>query len=116
MSQCIDQVPGASRDEVVEALKLSDWNTAISVERLKIQQLVQYSPSRWKFGALQNSPVCRRVLKVCKWDLEEATSIITGARRNIGPNHTQVENTKYKVNYFPTLSTRSLLNVLTVRC
>ena len=105
VSECIDQVPGASRDEAVVALQSYDWNTGTSVERLKIQQLLQCSPRRWKLGMLQSSGTCEMVLKSCKWDLEQAVREVTVSKRDSGPNHTQVN--KDHLNYFSDLSTRS---------
>ena len=74
----------------VMALQSPDRNTATSVEENKIQQLLQCSPSRWKFGMLQSSGTCKMVLQSCKWDLERAVMVVTKTGRDSGLNHTQV--------------------------
>ena len=47
MFECLDKVPGASQDEIAEALRLTGWNTARAVKLLKIQKLGQHPQSQW---------------------------------------------------------------------
>ena len=63
MFECLDKVPGASQDEIAEALRLTGWNTASAVKLLKIQKLGLRPPSQWN----------KRI------------------RREIGPTHTKVK-------------------------
>ena len=62
MFECLDQVPGASQDEIAEALRLTGWNTASAVKLLKIQKLGQRPLSQWtKRIRRENGPTHTKV-------------------------------------------------------